>query len=270
MVCGTFSGLHIDLLLSRRNDEDGSSFVIAKRRSHALLLFVNYALRRIKLPAEGRASDILPLLIQISAVANAHSNEKQAPEIDRTARICLNSVLNIIPADEFVSCVTTLLTRVEDERVSSVRKLGPANSLIATQIKSGVLDLLAERSLKLSEEVRNSSSSPVLRTLETVKLCLAGNDEGNTQSGLKALESLARTIAPGEENAFAELIPTILPLISNRSHGENAMGALSTIWYAPRAETMSVPLTNKKHETWSTSYSQSQGGYPGVYETGRL
>lgn len=102
----------------QRNDEDGSSLISAKRRSHALLLFVNYALQQTRGPTEGRASGILPLLLQISAVASAHSGEKQAMEIDNTARTCLSSALSIISAAEFMSCVTTLLIGVEDKRVS--------------------------------------------------------------------------------------------------------------------------------------------------------
>ena len=87
--------------------------------------------------------------------------------------------------------------------------------------------------IKLSDEVRTSSSSSVLKVLETVELCLTGNDEENVQSSLKALDSLARTMAPGEENPFAELTPTLLPLIHNKSSNENAMDALNAIWYAP-------------------------------------
>lgn len=60
--------------------------------------------------------------------------------------------------------------------------------------------------------------------------CLAGNDEESVQSGLKALNSLARTMAPGEENAFAELIPTLLPLVHHELYDENAADALSTVW----------------------------------------
>lgn len=130
-----------------------------------------------------------------------------------------------------------------------------ANSLIITQIRSGALDLLAERSLKLSDEVRNSSSLPVLRTLETIKLSLTGSDEENTQSSLKALESLARTMVPGEENSFAELIPTTLPLIHNPLYNENAMGVLSTIWYVSHTEVVLVSLISQKHEAWPTGYS---------------
>lgn len=88
--------------------------------------------------------------------------------------------------------------------------------------------------LKLSEEVRNSSSSSVSKILETVELCL--NDEENVQSGLKALNSLACTMAPGEENDLAEMISTILPLIHNKSYNDNAMDALSAIWYVPCVE----------------------------------
>jgi hypothetical protein len=77
---------------------------------------------------EGRASGILPHLLQISAVASAHSDEKQAMEIDTTARACLSSALNIIPAVEFVSRVTTLLAGIEDKRVSVERKLPPGRS----------------------------------------------------------------------------------------------------------------------------------------------
>lgn len=131
----------------------------------------------------------------------------------------------------------------------------PANLLMARQIKSAALNLLAERVLKLSDEVRKSSSSSVIRTIETVKLCLAGNDEENTQPGLKALDSLAHTMVPGEESALVELVPTILPLIHNRSYNENAMGTLSTIWYASCTEIVFVSLTSQKHETWPTNYS---------------
>lgn len=87
--------------------------------------------------------------------------------------------------------------------------------------------------LKLSDEVRTSSSSSILEIIETVELSLAGNDEENMQSSLRALDSLARTMAPGEESAFAELIPTLLPLIHNKSCNESAMDALSAIWYVP-------------------------------------
>ena len=83
---------------------------------------------------------------------------------------------------------------------------------------------------KLLDEVRTSSSSSVLRILEAVNSCLAGNDEENVQSDLKALNSLARTMAIGEENAFAELIPTLLPLIHQKSYDENAADALGAIW----------------------------------------
>ena len=84
--------------------------------------------------------------------------------------------------------------------------------------------------LKLSDEVRNYSSSSVSKILDTVELCLSGNDEENVRSGLKALNSLARTMAPGEENDFAELIPAILPLIHNKSYDDDAMDALRAIW----------------------------------------
>ena len=63
-------------------------------------------------------SGIVPHLLQISVVASAHSGEKQATEIDSAARDCLRSVLGIVPALEFVSCATTLVTGVEDNRVS--------------------------------------------------------------------------------------------------------------------------------------------------------
>lgn len=74
---------------------------------------------------EGCASGILPHLLQILAVASAHSDEKQATEIDITARTCMSSVLNIISAVEFVSCATALLTGVEDKRVSVERRILP-------------------------------------------------------------------------------------------------------------------------------------------------
>lgn len=125
---------------------------------------------------------------------------------------------------------------------------------MVTQIKSAGLNLLAERSLRLSDEVRNSSSPPVLRTLETIKSCLVGNDEEAVQSGLKAIDSLARTMVPGEENAFAVLVPDILPHIHHRSNNENATDALSTIWYVSRTEMVLMLPTIRKHETWSTDY----------------
>ena len=90
--------------------------------------------------------------------------------------------------------------------------------------------------LKLSDEVRNSSSPSVSKILETVELCLTGNDEENVRSGLKALNSLACTMAPGEENDFVELIPNILRLIHNKLYDDNAMDALSAIWYVQCAE----------------------------------
>lgn len=106
--------------------------------------------------------------------------------------------------------------------------------------------------------------------LETFKLCLVGDDGENVQSGLKALDSLARTMAPGEENAFAELITTVLPLIHNKPYNENAMDALSAIWYVQRAEVVVVALISQKHETWPTDYPEPQDDYPGMYEVDRL
>ena len=58
------------------------------------------------------------------------------------------------------------------------------------------------RVLKLSDEVRDSSFSSISKILETLKLYLIGNDEENVWSGLKALDSLARTMAPEEVNAL--------------------------------------------------------------------
>lgn len=116
------------------------------------------------------------------------------------------------------------------------------DALTVTQIKQCASILLAERAPKLSDKVRSSSSSSVLKTLKTVKLCLTGDDEENVRSSLKALDSLARTIAPGEENAFAELIPAVLPLIHNKSCNENAMDALGAIWYVLRMEVVPVAL----------------------------
>ena len=90
--------------------------------------------------------------------------------------------------------------------------------------------------LKLSDEVRNSSSSSVLKILQTVESCLTGSDENNARSGLKTLNSLARTMGPGEENDFAELIPAVLPLVHNKSYNDDAVDALSAIWYVPCVE----------------------------------
>lgn len=69
-----------------------------------------------------------------------------------------------------------------------------------------------------------------MRVLEALNLYLAGNDRENVQSGLKALNSLARTMALGEENAFVELIPTLLPLMRQKSYDEDAADALGAIW----------------------------------------
>ena len=216
---------------------------------------MDYALQQTRTPTEGRASDILPLLLQISAIASAHFDEKQAAEIGDAARICLDSVLGVIPAVEFVSCVVTLLVGVEDKRVSIRRGLPPCESLTVAQIRSGALSLLAERIPKLSDEVRISSSSPVLKILKTVKSCMAEDDEESVQSSLKALLALACTMSPGEENTFTELIPTVLPLIHRKPCNESAMDALSAIWYVSPAEVMLEALTNEKHETWPTDYS---------------
>jgi U3 small nucleolar RNA-associated protein 10 len=192
---------------------------------------VNYALQQIKTPTGSCASDILPLLLQISAVASAHFDEKHVAEIYGAARACLNSVLGVIPAVEFVSCVMNLLVGVEDKRVSLRQKLPSCDPLTITQIRSGALNLLSERVPKLSDEVRNSSSPPVLKILNTTKSCLIGDDEEYVQSGLKTFGALACTMVPGEENTFTELIPTVLPLIHNNSCNESAMDALSAIWY---------------------------------------
>lgn len=89
---------------------------------------MNFALQRTKTQADVRASSILTLLLQISVVAGARRGEKQAAEIDRTARTCLGSVLGIVPAAEFVSSVTTLLTGAEDKGVSIARTLSPGES----------------------------------------------------------------------------------------------------------------------------------------------
>jgi len=75
------------------------------------------------------------------------------------------------------------------------------------------------------------------------------------QSGLKALDSLARTMAPGKRMPFAEFIPTVLPLIHNNSCNENAMDALGAIWYVSRTEMALVTLICQKYETWPTDYS---------------
>lgn len=109
---------------------------------------------------------------------------------------------------------------------------------------------------KLSDEVRGSSSSSVSKILETVKLCLIGNGEENVQSGLKVLDSLARTMAPGEENTFTELIPNVLPLIHNKSLDETAMDALSTIWCVPPVETGN-----------SINWSKAQNLVHGLFQT---
>jgi len=106
--------------------------------------------------------------------------------------------------------------------------------------------------------------------LETVKLCLTGDDGENVQSGLKALDSLARTMAPGEENAFAELIPAILPLIHNKPYNEDALDALSAIWCVQCAELAVLALISLKYETWPTDYPKPQDDYPGMYEVDRL
>lgn len=73
----------------------------------------------MQMSTEGHASDILPLLLQISAIASEHSSERQATEISGTVRTCLNSALSIIPASEFMSCATDLLVGVGDKRVSA-------------------------------------------------------------------------------------------------------------------------------------------------------
>lgn len=84
---------------------------------------------------EGHASCILPLLLQISAVASEHSSERQATEIGSTARTCLNSALSIIPAAEFMSCAMDLLAGVGDKRVSAWNDILPVNPLTDTSDK---------------------------------------------------------------------------------------------------------------------------------------
>ena len=69
------------------------------------------------------------------------------------------------------------------------------------------------RVLKLSDEVRDSSFSSISRILETLKLYLIGNDEENVWSGFKALDSLACTMAPGE-NECLHFGENTRPLIS--------------------------------------------------------
>ena len=94
------------------------------------------------------------------------------------------------------------------------------------------MELLAKRLPDVSTKMRPSLSISVAKALASVKEILSTRKEPLVVvPALKAVQSVATTMSPGEEGALADLVPLALSASKEKDTALPALGALAALSY---------------------------------------
>ncbi|OCH90866.1 hypothetical protein OBBRIDRAFT_729952 [Obba rivulosa] len=196
-------------------EQSGHAVSVPRRRALALLIFVDHALNELPpLSSEKSAQDgasssqLLSLLLDLTVKASAAS----MGDIAAAAQTALTSVLNIMPAADFV---TGALTMIDSSDV---------------QVQTGALDLVGERLLNIVDKVRRDVTSTVVKLVERIRKVLSSTpEESLTRAALHALDSIARTVRTGEESILTSTVPLVLEIIQKGGLVSSALKALLSL-----------------------------------------
>lgn len=78
----------------------------------------------------------------------------------------------------------------------------------------------------INADVRRSVSAVVVNIIDRIRTLVSGNDDSLAVSGFSGLKAIGITSCPGEENALASTLPSILTAIRDRKAAEVAMSSL--------------------------------------------
>ncbi|EMD35136.1 hypothetical protein CERSUDRAFT_107124 [Gelatoporia subvermispora B] len=213
---GTTDG-EVCFLDSAADDDDqaGHAVSVPRRRALALLIFADHALRAMPVLSSAKSvedgsfsSQLLSLLLDLAVKSAAAA----MVDVAATAQTALTSVLNIMPAADFV---TGALSMIESPDV---------------KVQAGAFDLVGERLLNVVDKVRRDVTSTVIKIVECTRKILSSKPEADlTRAALHALDSVARTVQSGEESIITTTVPLVLDIAQIRSIAPSALRTLLSL-----------------------------------------
>ncbi|KAF8154101.1 hypothetical protein B0H34DRAFT_800000 [Crassisporium funariophilum] len=198
-------------------DHSNSSSTNLKRRAHALILFVGYALKprnstAASLQEDMSLSTVIANLISLATFPGGQSNETKIDEVVDAARSSMNRLLSSMSVINFIQSVKAMLESGDDK------------------VQAGALELLGKRLPDVSAQLRVQITDTVNTIIASIKNLLTTHKEGPVvTSAFQALNAIALTICPGEESSMTELVPFALSASKERPPVAAALAALSSM-----------------------------------------
>ncbi|KAF7326662.1 U3 small nucleolar RNA-associated protein 10 [Mycena venus] len=184
-------------LLDTSPDDDQlqPSAAAFKRRAQALVVFVGYAMKmspstavEVTVPEGGAMSNLVSLLIALATARGGATPDTRIEDVSQAARTSLSKALGCMSAVDFIDAVLSIL------------QSGDA------RVQGGALDLLSERLHDVASATRLKITTRVNASVEEIrKLLLLHPDGALATSSYKALQSIAATMSPGEENSLTTM-----------------------------------------------------------------
>ncbi|KAH9920883.1 armadillo-type protein [Epithele typhae] len=179
------------------DEEQAQTDLTSKRRSVALLMFCEHALKRLRRPSalpsseeRAAAQELLKSLLDISS---AKPNDTVYAEVASAARTAVTSTLGTMFATDFVAGILTVL----DSRSSHAQ--------------TGAFELLSVRLGEIADNRRKEIASSIVQIVQAACRVLAlAAEDSLAGSTLKALKAVCDTLSPGEESAVTTSVPLVL------------------------------------------------------------
>lgn len=86
--------------------------------------------------------------------------------------------------------------------------------------------MLSSRLESVASTVRHSVTAVIVKIVDCIRSVVLGDDEPLVSSAFGALRVIGLTMCAGEENALANMVPSILAAIRDRKGAEMAMTSL--------------------------------------------
>ncbi|KAI0354312.1 hypothetical protein OH77DRAFT_530067 [Trametes cingulata] len=194
------------------DDEHPHAETSAKKRTVALLVFCDHALRSLREKAlassEEERAHTKTLLAMLLGIATARANDASYVDVAATARLVMTSTLGIMSAPDFVAGILTILQ-------SS-----------STNAQAGALELLGDRLTEVAEKTRRSLTPSLVQIVDIIRSFLSSAHDALAGPALRALSTIGDTLAPGEENAVTNTVPLVLMSLKRDSLRDPALQAL--------------------------------------------
>jgi len=152
------------------------------------------------------------MLLRLATPTGPSGSESNSDSVASTARSVVSDALGTMSASDFVD--GTLVVLQSDE----------------VTVQTGALNLLGEQLPNIKEDVRAKSKKSVVQIIDIIrKLLLSKNGQEQLDASLYALNTIASTMASGEESALATTVTIVVAFVQEQQSAASAAKTLLSL-----------------------------------------